>query len=434
MKMRHARSLAIAVSVLAGAIALPLARALPGSAQEAGPPPPCAFAASREVAPRDVYAGESTAITVTIDPGCRPYEEHGVDLFFVVDRSVTMGTEGFFEPTRLALRDFLVQLNTATSSAGIITFARDDSVLRNLSQDREDLLRAVDGIRLTQETEVRGMLGAVRTATQKLDNDGSPDNDKVVVIVVAGQEANEQLVTLPTVTQAARNIGVKFVFLMFPGARFTHFVASASDCYAGCPSWRGPRAGDPVTMKWAWGVEKEGTSGVRAILGQLATRLLRPATVSEVELWEGLNDDVTFVQGSAVPPPTRIDPPLDLFWTLTNLISTRQVIAFQARMGAVGTYPVSLRSELRVQYSDGFRQTIDLENPDVLVRDPGSRPTVPATPTLPAPTATPTATQAQVTSTASSTVVVSTPATPTLPPPSEAVYMPFAANGAMMAP
>lgn len=434
---RMRSSIAVA-ALVAGGLALPLLVPAPSRAQDAGPPPPCEFAASRDVAPREVFAGDDTTVTVTIDPGCKSFEEHGVDMFFVVDQSVRMGADKYFEPTRLGLSDFVVQLNSGTSSAGIITFARDDSVLRNLTNDREDLLRAIGSIRLkeapsAQESEIRGLLGAVRTATQKLDNDGTPGNDKVVVIIVAGQEKNEPLLTLPTVTQAARNIGVKFVFLMFPDALYSHFVASASECFAGCPSWRGPRAGDPVTMKWAWGVEREGPNGIRAVLGQLATRLLRPATVSEVELWEGLNDDVTFVQGSAVPPPTRIDPPLDLFWTLTNLISARQVIAFKGRMGAVGTYPVSLRSELRVQYSDGFRQTILLDNPDVLVKDPSTRPTAPATATALPPTATasPVATEQPPTATAESTATH----TPVAAATGGTVYLPAAvANAELVAP
>lgn len=425
----------VAAAALAAGMLAPLAVAPASRAQEGGPPPPCAFQAAREVGPLSVFAGDTTAVTVTVDPGCRSYEEHGVDLFFVVDRSETMGRDQYFEPARNGLRDFIAQLNTATTAAGIITFAQDDSVLRNLSRDREDLLRAVDGIRLTQETEVRGLLGAVRTATQKLDNDGTPGNDKVVIILVAGSEANEALVTMPTVTQAARNIGVKFVFLMFPDARFTHFVASASECYAGCPSWRGPRAGDPITMKWAWGVEREGTNGVRAILGQLATRLLRPATVTEVELWEGLGDDVTMDPGSAVPPPTRTDPPLDYYWTMTNLVSARQVVGFRARMGAVGTYPVSLRSELRVQYSDGFRQTLQLDNPDVLVQDPALRPTADPTATrTPVPaTATPTETTAPP-PTATATAGATATATSEAPSAEHTIYLPCGLSGAPLAP
>ena len=182
---------------------------------------------------------------------------------------------------------------------------------------------------------------------------------------------------------------------------------------------------------------REGASGVRAILGQMATRLLRPATVSAVELWEGLNDDVALVAGSAVPPPTRTDPPLDYYWNLANLISTRQVIGFEARMGAIGTYPVSLRSELRVEYSDGFRQTLLLDNPDVVVRDPALRPTTPPTtpPTAVPATATPTATEAPPTATATATGPAPT-ATATDPAPSSeaVIYLPCGLAGAPLAP
>lgn len=352
-------------------------------------PPGCDPVSDRTVTPSETFAGGAVDVALTFDPACRPFEEIGVDVMFVVDRSITMGADDYFAATRRALGDFVLAMNMETSSAGLVTFASTDSISRNLSKDRDDLVRAINAIRLTEENDTRGLLGALRTATEKLTS-GSPDNEKVVMIVVAGAESSQPLVTMPTVTQAARNAGVRFVFLMFPDARFTHFVQSASLCHAGCPSWRGPRAGDPVMMRWAWGVERDGPSGIEAIIDVMIDKLLREVSVTEIEFWESFEDDVEFDESSAAPPPSRVEFGADAFWTYSSVPPGGRNITYKARMLRPGaTYPVTVRTEVTVGYSDGFRTTYTLPNPDVTVRE-GAPPSPTATATEIPPSPTPT--------------------------------------------
>lgn len=384
-------------------------------AQEEPPPdapPGCDPIASRTVTPAEVWAGGSVDVDMLFDPACRPFDEIGVDVMFVVDRSITMGTEGYFAPTRAALGDFVLAMNMETSSAGLVTFASSDSISRNLTKDRDDLVRAINSIRLTEEDDTRGLLGALRTATEKLTS-GTVGNEKVVMIVVAGSESSQPLVNMPTVTQAARNAGVRFVFLMFPDARFTHFVESASLCHTGCPSWRGPRAGDPVMMKWAWGVDESGPSGIEAVIDILIEKLLREISVTSIEFWESFEDDVVFDESSASPPASRVDSGGDAFWTYSDVPLGGRRITYKAQMLREGaTYPVTHRTEVTVGYSDGFRTTYPLPNPEVKVLEgvpPSATPTETGVPPTPTPTLdVPSATPDDVTPT--------TPATATTPP------------------
>ncbi len=368
-------------------------------------PPGCHPLSDRTVAPSEVWAGGSVDVDIMFDPACRPFDEIGIDVMFVVDRSITMGTEDYFEPTRAALGDFVLAMNMETSSAGLVTFARNDSISRNLTSDRDDLIRAINGIRLTEEDDTRGLLGALRTATEKLTS-GTLGNEKVVMIVVAGSESSQPLVNMPTVTQAARNAGVRFVFLMFPDARFTHFVESASLCHAGCPSWRGPRAGDPVLIKWAWGVEADGPNGIEPVMDILIEKLLREISVTSIEFWESFEDNVVFDESSASPPASRVDFGADAFWTYSDVPPGGRRITYKAQMLREGaTYPVTRRTEVTVGYSDGFRTTYTLPNPEVKVLEgvpPSPTPTETGapdtpTPTLDVPTATPTTTTATAT-------------------------------------
>lgn len=358
------------------------------------PEMPCELVVTRSVDPLTLYAGDETSAEIVVEPGCKSYENHGIDIMFVIDRTVRMRQEGYLEVTRQALSDFVIQMNFNTSSAGLMTFASTKQVSRNLTRDQEELLRAIDSIRPVDDSNVRGMLEAVRDATGKLDNDGTEGNEKIVLVAVAGQEGFDRLVTLPTITQAARNAGVKFVFLMFPDARFGHFVDAASDCHAGCPTWQGQRAGDPPRMKWAWGVDKEGGSSVQAVMNMLGQRLLRPVRIANLEVWEGFGSQVTFLESSASPPPTRTSFPQDAFWEMTDLVEAPQTIRYNVTADEPGRYPITDRTELTVQFSDGLQRRFDLENPEIEVLDPSTRPTEPPTETpIPEPTETPTPTE-----------------------------------------
>lgn len=384
-------------------------------------PPGCDPVSSRTVTPAEVWPGGAVEVDLMFDPACRPFDEIGVDVMFVVDRSITMGTKRYFAPTRAALGDFVLAMNMETSSAGLISFASTDSISRNLTKDRDDLIRAINAIRLTEEADTRGLLGALRTATEKLSS-GTEGNEKIVMIVVAGSESSQPLVNMPTVTQAARNAGVKFVFLMFPDARFTHFVQSASLCHAGCPSWRGPRAGDPVVTRWAWGVEVDGANGIEAVIDILIEKLLREISVTSIEFWESFEDDVVFDEPSASPPPSRVDFGEDAFWTYADTPPGGRRITYSAQMLREGaTYPVTRRTEVTVGYSDGFRTTYLLDNPEVRVLEGAP------------PSPTPTQTGVPPTATETPDVPTDTPVPPSAtPPPTDEtpegieIFMPFA--------
>ena len=83
-------------------------------------------------------------VELMFDPRCTPFDEIGIDLMFVVDRSIRMRSDRYFEPTRVALGNFVVAMNMETSSAGLITYARNDSISRNLTSDRDDLIRVIE--------------------------------------------------------------------------------------------------------------------------------------------------------------------------------------------------------------------------------------------------------------------------------------------------
>jgi hypothetical protein len=418
-----ASTLAVLSLVIAGAGAAPAAAQGTGVVPGQTPPPdlPCEITYDRTVAPLDVVVSDTVHVRVDVDGTCEG-SAPGIDLFLVVDRTITMQQEGYLNATKEALKNFINRMDFTKSSGGLISFASASQVNKNLTTSRDDLIQAVNAIRLSQETDVRGLQDAFRTATQKLDGDGSPDNEKVIIILIAGQDVNQNLLNMPTVTQAARNAGVKVVFLMFPNAHFAHYVDAASDCtLTACQVWQG--RGGVTVRKWAWGVD---TPTIDGTLQTLADLLVAAVDVSSVRVNEAMDSGAAMVETSVVPPPTRFVgvPYRESWWEYTQMPPGGLHIDYDAVMVyADEEYAPTVASVLYLTFTDGTDVRIDLPNPKVMVR---SVPTATATqastntPTPETPTATP-----------SGTTPTATP-TATLTDTRHYVYLPLVLNGAVI--
>jgi len=419
------------------AATLATAFALVGLGARPGPPVsaqteqplPCGITYDRTVAPRQVYAEETVHVKITLSGGnaepCAGTQRH-VNLFFVVDNSVPMFEYDLIQPTREAMIDFANQMSSS-SKAGLITYAADYSIKAPLNSERSRLLTSIRTMRNENENDVRGLSGALRKATELLDNDGTPGYERMVVTIIAGPDVDRQLVDLPTVTQAAINAGVKFAFLLFfedrPGgrarfeARYEHYVGAASPCAptdAACINWA------TYGRRWAWpvAVEDVGTyawdESIKAVLANLATRLLRPLRINGVGFREEMNSGATFLANSASPPPSGGDARAPE-WVFTGAIPAGGItIEYDARMVIPGeTYPVTDQTYFNVTYSDGSPGFRNLPNPEVTVLDPSEiTPTPSATGAPPADTPTRTATPDEPTPTASPRPPSPTPTEP----------------------
>jgi hypothetical protein len=360
--------------------------------------PPCDLSAQRDVSPLRIYAGEEVTVTTRIEADCSPRKGRGVDIMFVVDRSITVHEQKLLDPIKDGLSAFVLAMDFEGSSAGLITYASRDQVVTNLTHDQARVLNGIRTIRLAEENDIRGVDGAFRKAVGKLDNDGDPANEKIVLITVAGQDQSQQLVSMPTVTNSARNAGVKVIFLLFPGARYRHLVEAASDCDANCPMYGltgGPQG------KWAWYVDD---TDYEDRLKALADRLLRARMLDKVEHEEYLHSGAVLVPGSLSPPAGQAG--LRLLWSLDTIPDTGITLTYRARMIYPDeTYPVADSVVLEALDDLGARYPVPLANPDVEVLNPASRPTE-----VPTATLTPTATAAPATPTPTATAVSPEPA------------------------
>lgn len=409
----------LAVMIGAGLLA-PLGTEVPGLSAQAPPCGPCPCTFDRTVQPQEVLVNEKVHVTIDLDCDCPGQgATKGIDVFFVVDRTNLMFDTRYIDPTQQAITAFVNKMDFAKGAAGLITYAVRESVRSNLTKDRQLILQAVNTIRRSEESDVRGLSTAFRTATTKLDNDGTPGNEKVIMIFVAGQDVDGRLVNMPTVTQAARNAGVMVVFFMFPNARFSHYVEASTVCTNPiCPNWSG------LGRHWAWGVDK---NNVQSIVGtQLAGVLLREPELSVLEIYEAMNSGAGFDLGSAAPLPSRpqVPPYVDIYWDYAapSIPASGAHIEYDAEMVyADVTYPVTDISRGRVLLSDGQECFIDLPNPPVTVR--GAMTPTPTVAVTSTPTASPTATQSAVPDTP-------TPTATTTPDPGDRfeIFLPVTAK------
>ncbi len=414
----RARAAACAMLLgLAGAAAV-AGPAAPAAGQEQ-PALPCGVEVDRTVSPLQIHTDETVHVKLTAtggDSGDCGGTSRAADVFFVVDNTETMFNPqfGLIDPTRDALIDFVNQMDFRTSKAGLITFALEESVKVNLSSDRERLLQSIHTMRKEQENDVRGLSAALRTATQKLDNDGTPGNQKMIITIIAGSTADTNaFVNLPTALNAARLAGVNFTMLMWfedrvggtrYGGIYRDLVLAASPCETTdtqCPNW------NPGGRRWAWPIAKKDEAiypwddSIQATMTMLIGRLLRPISITGIEFQELIHSGADFLRASASPPPNA-GTLRDVRWQAANIPAGGITIDYDARMVfSDQTYPVTDWTAVSVTTSDGKTVQRLLPNPDVTVLG-----AVTPTPTERVPTAT-------RTPTATATATPATPGTPT---------------------
>lgn len=333
-------------------------------AQSPQPCGPCQCTFDRVVQPHEILVNEKVHVTIDLECECPPEEQKGIDIFFVVDRTSAMFTKGYMDPTKAALTSFVNAMDFEKGSAGLITYASSDHIASNLSKDRERILYQINVMRHSQETNQRGLQVAFRKAVEKLDNDGTPGNAKIVLIVVAGADEQGENINMPTVTRSARNAGVEVVFLMFPDALYAHYVAAASACHGPpCPNWSGSG------YRWAWEVNE---TTIGTMLGNtLPSLLLQAPALQKYQIYEAMNSGSAYDAASANPPHTNRPTTPDIYWEWTkpNLPNAGVHIEYDAELVyADYTYPVTDISEATVELTDGASCLFQLPNPPITVR------------------------------------------------------------------
>lgn len=151
---------------LVGVLGVTFVLAAHGPVVMAAPPAEgqvCAIAGDKVASPVRVLLGETVQIRLTLDPLCPPAVYRKSDMVLVIDRSLSMAEASKLTGAKAAARAFVNTTDLGLHRIGVVSFASDVFVSPiGLSQDKAQILRAIDDIEIRPGTNIAAALDAAQ--------------------------------------------------------------------------------------------------------------------------------------------------------------------------------------------------------------------------------------------------------------------------------
>ncbi len=344
-------------------------------------------------------------ITLNIQGTCPVMQQQSLDVMLVIDKSTSMSTR--LAATKTAAKQLVDQLSTTYDHIGLVSFSDTANLDQSLTADFTVVKSKIDAINLVGGTNIgQGVL----YAQQQLALNGRSQGIPIVILLTDGVSTRTStnvycdnhpiaptLCTQDAITQAnlAKQAGTTMftvgIGLHSPNSLDTQAVLDLAILTLKSMASSANKFYDSPT-----------TTQLNGAYTDIATVLINIITQDAV-ITDVLPAGITYVVGSAVPPPTSISGQT-LVWNIGS-VSTSQItdIIFQIKFANTGinqlveTYPDS-----RIDYTDSNGQPITIPFPETkftplqLIPSPTPTPSVTPTPTptrSPSPTPTPTPTR-----------------------------------------
>ncbi len=391
--MRKPNWTALCASLAAAGLAL---GAMPGGAAPAQPTPapsPCMLQPDKWASPTRLTLGERTTITLTTANTCPP---RVVPLHAVLsmDASSSMTSNGKIDDARAAARRFVESLDLSVARVGVVSFSSSATVASDLTDRRDVLIAAIDGITTARGTDIAAGIDLSRQVLERGRGAGGASPIEALIVLSDGRQATGGASGSAEVLAAAdraKAAGVLVATVCFGtdcAAEVMRQAASRPDLYF-----------DAANGEVLVGIYER-------LAGQLVRIALRSLTVVDT-----LPANMRYVAGSAVPAPVEAGPDW-LKWTWTVVPTSGVTVTFQVEPLQSGRWPTNVRAEASFRDTDGLAGAAVYPLPVVDV----VAPTPSATPTA-RPTATPTSTPSPTaTATPSATPTPTATRTPTATP------------------
>lgn len=356
----------VAAVILAGLIS-PVARGplAPTAAAQPDPVSGCVLDIDKTASPRRVVLGEEVEITLDIEADC-PSIGSGTtaaDIVLVIDRSASMGDRDLFEPAIEAAGAFLDAIDFGTAQVALVSFYMPPlsfvsrvTVNQPLSSDGA-LVRTVLERIPPPETFTGGtdLAMAVSGAQTELESERRRPEANPVIVLLTDGDHNALFADDPIdAAQAAKDAGTTVVTVGVGvdagGRRTLTAMASRPELFFEAP---GPE--DLVDI-------------YREIAGTIAT----PGRVTELVVSDLLPAEVSYVDGSAVPPPTTLSGTI-ITWNLDVLPSSGWTIRYRVRPLVLGRYATNKLAYVDYVDADGSVATKVFPVPTIEVVEPDAR-------------------------------------------------------------
>jgi Mg-chelatase subunit ChlD len=355
--LRRIAALIVLVS-LSAATAAP-SGAAPASAPASAPDGVCEVFTGKIARPTEVYVGQEVEIVLTVDGRCPDLPQTGgkADIVLVIDRSSSQRDNGTWEPTVLAASLFVDLIDFSQNQVGVVAFERNASLIQPLSSDAAAVRAAIQAIPAPPVLGWSTNITAGVNASQAELTSPRHRTDATPVLVLLSDGKHSDIFTGPPLpaANAAKQAGTLIITIgLGADAAATNTLrslASKPELY-----FPAPTADDLA-------------DAYRQVAGAVATG---SGKITGLEVYDLLPPEVAYVDGSAVPPPSEINPG-ELIWRFASLPSGGWTARYRVRALVTGTYATNKLAYVDFLDGDGSAATRDFPEPRITVTEPPER-------------------------------------------------------------
>ncbi len=290
--------------------------------RSAEPPKPgqrCDLYPDKRAAPARVPAGEPVEVTLEIAGDC-PSEAMTLDVMLVIDQSGSM--EGpKMAGARAAAIDFVTELDFGQVQAGVVLFASQIDLARELGGDPQELVRAIARADAGGGTNIADALEEARE--ELLGPRGRAGAAKALVLLTDGKPEGgfDPVERAREEARTTRDAGIALYSIGLGGdidRDLMREMAGEADRYFEAP----------------------GAAELSRIYRRIARRLVTGTLLESITIIDEVPSNMVYVEGSSVPP-ARWDG-RRLSWTLDGVTPSGTTLRYQLLPQQVGRWPTNV--------------------------------------------------------------------------------------------
>jgi uncharacterized protein YegL len=340
--LRPAVIAAVLVVVWPGLVAAAPAR------QGGEPGVSCHITGEKVASPTRVMLGESVQIRLTLQAECPPKSYRPADIVLVIDKSLSMTSDGKIAAAKSAATSFVDRTDLTTHRIAVLGFYSSVTEEIGLSQDAQALRAAIQKMDTRQGTDISA---AVDHAQNLLTTTGRPEAHKVILLITDGSP------NLPSPDPKAAARRSANTAKLAQTELFTIGLGRDAD-------------GDllqQVATDTQHYFYSPGGSDLEAVYNTIAI-LVTDSVVRNLSLSDDLTPDVKLVTGTAAPAAGVAGDVLT--WQADVVPGDGLTWVYQVTPQKVGSYPTNEKATATYRDVDGQQREFTFPVPSITVVSP----------------------------------------------------------------
>jgi Mg-chelatase subunit ChlD len=338
---------------------------LPSTLARPAPQPAgsCQVTVDKTARPTSVLLGDEVEIALSIQARCPSGSTGGgpADIVLAIDRSSSMSESGHWLPAIDAARGFVDLIDFSAHQVGLVTFgfgphilAPDTAVDQPLSADKDAVARSLAAIPPPPVSNwSTNFTGAISTAQGELTSARHRPAARSVLVLLTDGAHNDIFARSPVQQAAeAKAAGTQIITIGLgttpAAADQLRQIASAPELFFESPT------------------DAQLAEVYTAIAGVISSG----GSLTDLEITDLLTPDVAYVDGSAVPAPSSVQPG-ELRWRVATLPPNGWAARYRVKTLRSGTYATNKLAYVDYVDADGSIGSATFPQPLIKVRLPG---------------------------------------------------------------